>query len=36
MKQQNIQKMGKNLIIPGLNKCIPLKQEHFYALVQLS
>lgn len=36
MKQQNIQKMGKNLIISGLNKCIPLKQEHFHALVELS
>lgn len=28
--------MGKVLIISGLNKCIPLNQEHFNALVELS
>lgn len=28
--------MGKNFIISDLSICVPLKQEHFCALIELS
>lgn len=28
--------MGKNFIIPDLNMCVPLKQEHFHTPIELS